>query len=68
MGNLVVGALPPFFAVMQKDNMITDAHYGIHIMGNYHRGGFKILCDLVDQLIYQDSCLRVEAGVRFIYK
>ena len=54
MKNLILGALPPLFALMDIDNLVANLHHGVHIVG-IDNGGYVVLnCDVVNEVVDND--------------
>ena len=64
--DVVLGALPPFLAFVNKDNLLANLHYRVHIVRIDDCGDVVLLGDLFDEIIDYDRGHWVETRVRFV--
>ena len=66
MQNFVFGSFPPFFAFINKNDVLSDFQHGVHVVGVDDGGDVVLFGDLLDQVVDHNRSHRVETGVRFI--
>ena len=64
--DIVFTALPLLASFVDEEDMLTDAHDGVHVVGIHDSRDVVFFSQLVDQLIDDHGCLGVEAGIWLI--
>ncbi len=64
--DVLLGAFPPFAALVDVDDLLPDLHDGVHVVGVDDRGDVVLLGNLVDQVVDDDRSLRIEARVGLV--
>lgn len=49
--NRVAVTLPPFFSLVDKEDVVADFHDGVHVVGNDHSSDFVFLGDVSDEFV-----------------
>ena len=61
-------AFPPFFTLMNKENVVSDFHDAVHVVGNDNSGDLVFLGNILNQFIDDDRRFGVEARIGLIAK
>ena len=63
---LILGAAPFESTFVQEANIVANFHHRVHVVGIYDCGDVVFLGDGADELVDEDGCFRVEAGVGLV--
>ena len=53
--------LPEHLSFVDESDLVSDFQNRIHVVSIYHRGHVELLGQVMDESVYQDGCIWVEA-------
>src|SRR5512135_1477838 len=62
----MLAAFPAFQTLVDKDDLLADLHYRVHVVRIYNSCHGKLLGQLLDQSINKYSSKRIETGIWLI--
>lgn len=66
--DVIFTAFPFFMPFVDIDDFLSDAHYGIHIVGIDEGSHVVFSGDILYQFVDDERCFRVQTGVGFVAK
>ncbi len=61
MKDLLVAALPKFVAFVDEAYLVSNFHYGVHVVGVDYRCDVVLLGNFLNEAVNYNGCCRVKA-------